>query len=72
MVITCVQQEQEGGHRLCENDKGGQELKNTEKHCIRAYGPILKAAFSKWPLSQNNCPPLHYTTSGLVVLIVAG
>ena len=25
---------------------------------IRRYGPPLKAAFQKWPLSQTNYPPL--------------
>jgi len=26
---------------------------------IRRYGPPLNAAFSKWPLSQINYPPLN-------------
>ena len=28
---------------------------------IRRYGPPLNATFSKWPPSNNNCPPLNYT-----------
>jgi len=27
---------------------------------IRRYCPPLNAAFSKWPPSQINCPPLAY------------
>ena len=26
----------------------------------RRYGPLLSKAFSKWPQSQINCPPLAY------------
>jgi len=29
-------------------------------HHIRRYGPLLNAVFSKWSLSQINCPPLDW------------
>ena len=38
-------------------------LKNTA--CITRYGPPLNAAFSKWPPSQINCPPLVQEDFGL-------
>ena len=47
VVITCVEQVEERGHRLCENNKGGHEPKNIEKRCFTTYGPPLNAAFSK-------------------------
>jgi len=58
IISYVLTKEQEGCCRLCENTKGGQEPKTGEKHCIRKYGPLLNAAFSKWPPSQINCPPL--------------
>jgi len=30
---------------------------------IRRFGPPLKAAFSKWPPSKNNCPPKAYVST---------
>ena len=48
MVISyALKKEQEGCRRLCENTKGGHELKTVEKHCIRKYGPLLNAPSQK-------------------------
>jgi len=61
MVIASytLKKDQEEGHRLCENTKGSHGPNKVEKHCIRWYGPLLNTAFSKWPSSQINCPPLE-------------
>jgi len=61
VIISCVLKKQpEGCRTLCENTKGGHEPKTVEKHCIRKDGPLLNAAFSKWPPSQINCPSMFY------------
>ena len=58
IISYVLKKQQEGCRRLCENTKGGHEPKTVEKHSIRKDGPLLNAAFSKWPTSQINCPPL--------------
>jgi len=58
IISNVLKKEKEDGRKLCENTKGGYERKTVEKHSIRRYGPPLNTAFSKWPPSQINCPPL--------------
>ena len=36
-----MKKEQEGGHRMCENNKGSHGPKKVEKHCIRRHGPEM-------------------------------
>jgi len=63
IISYVLKKEQERCHRWCENTKGGREPKTVEKHCIRKYGPLLNATFSKWPPTQINCPPLTYNNA---------
>jgi len=51
-ISYALKLEQEGCRRLCENTKGDHQPKTVEKHSIRRYGPLLNAAFSKWPPSR--------------------
>jgi len=60
IISYTLKKDQEGSRRLYENTKGDHEPNKVEKHCIRWYGPPLTAAFSKWPPSQIDCPPLLY------------
>ena len=59
IISYILKKDHKGGRcRLCEDTKGNHGPNKVEKCCIRWYGPPLIAAFSKWPPSQINCPPL--------------